>query len=146
MSAMEAHMKRAYRQGRMGEEIRRIVSELLVKELKDPRLSGLVSVSGVEVTGDGGYATLYIMAPGKAPGEAADEATKKDVLDAFGRAKGLLRREIGSRLRLRHAPELVFKIDVSQEYGEHIEQIFRSLAHEGPDGREAASGGAGGSE
>jgi ribosome-binding factor A len=120
----------------MGEEIRRIVSDLLVRELKDPRLSGMLSVSGVDVTSDGGYATLYIMAPGGADGEAADEARKKDILDAFARAKGLLRKEIGSRLQLRHAPELAFRIDASQEYGERIERIFRGLAYEDGHGAE----------
>ena len=122
-------MKKSYRQGRMGEEIRRIVSELLVKGLKDPKLSGAVSVSGVDVTGDGSHATLYILAQWKAAGETVGECEKKELLNALGRAKGLLRREIGSQLHLRHAPELVFKLDVSQEYGRRIESIFSGLTY-----------------
>ena len=54
-------MGKGYRQGRLGEEIRRIISEMLLRELKDPRLSeNMVSVSDVEVTADGSYATCYV--------------------------------------------------------------------------------------
>jgi ribosome-binding factor A len=111
----------------MAEEIRRIVSELLLRELKDPRLSGLVAVSDVDVTNDGSYATLYVTAPGRVVGEPAGEEEKKDILSAFGSAKGFLRKEIGTRLQLRHTPDLIFKIDTSQEYGRHMEEIFSSL-------------------
>ena len=50
-------MGKGYRQGRLGEEIRKIVSELLLRELKDPGLSSMISVTAVEVTSDGSYAT-----------------------------------------------------------------------------------------
>ena len=46
-------MGKGYRQGRLGEEIRRIISDLLLKEIKDPRLSGIVSISAVEASEDG---------------------------------------------------------------------------------------------
>ncbi|MDR0424191.1 MAG: 30S ribosome-binding factor RbfA [Clostridiales Family XIII bacterium] len=119
-------MKKSYRQDRMGGEIRRIISELLLRELKDPRLSGLVSISDVEVAPDGSHATVYIIVPGEGGGPAAADK-KKDVIDAFNRAKGLLRREIGARMQIRHTPELAFKIDTSEEYGRHIEEIFSSI-------------------
>ena len=51
-------MGKGYRRGRLGEEIRKIISELLLKELKDPRLSAMISVTAVEVTSDGSYATI----------------------------------------------------------------------------------------
>ena len=54
-------MGKGYRQGRLGEEIRRIVSEMLINGIKDPRLAGkMLSVSGVSVTRDGSYATCYL--------------------------------------------------------------------------------------
>ncbi|MDR2295545.1 MAG: 30S ribosome-binding factor RbfA [Clostridiales Family XIII bacterium] len=128
-------MKRSYRKDRIAEEIRRIVSELFLRELKDPGLKGTAGISGVEVTGDGSYATLYIMVSCGPDKEVADESEKRAVLDAFHRAKGLLRREIGARLRLRHTPELLFKIDASQEYGRRMDHIFDALQCES-DGRE----------
>jgi ribosome-binding factor A len=111
----------------MAEEIRRIVSDLFLRELKDPGLKGVAGVSDVEVTNDGSYATLYIMVSCGPDRDAADESEKKEVLDAFNRAKGLLRRTIGARLQLKHTPDLIFKIDTSQEYGRRIDHIFERL-------------------
>ncbi|MDR1135658.1 MAG: 30S ribosome-binding factor RbfA [Clostridiales Family XIII bacterium] len=129
-------MKKSYRQDRMGGEIRRIISELLLRELKDPGLSGLVSISDVDVTPDGSYATIYIIVPGSKTGLAATDDEKQKVLGGFNRAKGLLRREIGARLQIKHTPELIFKIDTSAEYGRHIEDIFNSIAAGAQDVKE----------
>jgi ribosome-binding factor A len=120
-------MKRSYRKDRIAEEIRRIVSELFLRELKDPGLKGTAGISDVEVTNDGSYATLYIMVSCGPDKDAADEDEKRAVLDAFRRAKGHLRREIGARLQLRHTPDLIFKIDASQEYGRRMDHIFEAL-------------------
>jgi ribosome-binding factor A len=120
-------MNRSYRKDRLGEEVKKIVSELLLRDLKDPRFSGLVGISDAEATRDGSYATLYVTVPADAGGEAADAKKKKEILDAFHSAKGFLRKEIGARLQLRHTPDLIFKIDGSQEYGRHIDQLFSSL-------------------
>ena len=120
-------MKRSYRKDRIAEEIRRIVSELFLRELKDPGFRGTAGISDVEVTGDGSYATLYIMVSCGPDKDVADEKEKRVVLDAFQRAKGLLRREIGTRLGLRHTPDLIFKIDTSREYGCRMDHIFEAL-------------------
>lgn len=54
-------MGKGYRQGRLGEEIRRIISELLISGIKDPRVAEhMISISGVSVTSDGSYATCYV--------------------------------------------------------------------------------------
>ena len=50
-------MGKGYRQGRLGEEIRKIISSMLINGIKDPRLGSMISISGVEVTSDGSYAT-----------------------------------------------------------------------------------------
>jgi len=113
-------MRRDYRQGRLGEEIRKIISSLLLREIKDPRLSGIVSISAVDVTTDGSYATVYISVLG------ATEETES-ALAAFKSAKGLFRREIGRQVKLKHVPELLFKADDSMDYGRHISQIIENL-------------------
>ena len=120
-------MGKGYRQGRLGEEIRKIISELLQREIKDPRLSGMVSISTVEVTGDGSYATAYVSILGQTQNSEASQKEKEDVLDAFKSAKGLIKREIGKQIKLRHIPELIFKIDTSMEYGRHISKIINDL-------------------
>ena len=120
-------MGKGYRAGRLGEEIRRVVSELLLKEIKDPRLSGIVSISAVEVTADYSYATLFISVLDGPSTEDTDDDRKKEVLEAFQSAKGLIRREIGRRIKLKHVPDVLFKIDASLEYGRHISQVIAEL-------------------
>ena len=117
---------KGYRQGRLGEEIRKVISGLLLREIQDPRLSGLVSVSAVDVTSDGSFATVYVSVLGEADGEWAAENQQK-ALEAFKGAKGLIRREIGKQIKLRHVPDLIFKIDNSMEYGRHISRIIEGL-------------------
>ncbi len=119
-------MGKGYRQGRLGEEIRKIVSDLLLREIKDPRLSGMVSISAVEVTSDGSYATCYVSVLGLSKENDAQKE-KDDVIAAFKSAKGLIKREIGRQIKLRHIPELIFKIDESLEYGRHISQLIDEL-------------------
>ena len=70
-------MGKGYRQGRLGEEIRKIVSELLLRELKDPGLSSMISVTAVEVTSDGSYATVYLSVLSTSGAENEQEEQQK---------------------------------------------------------------------
>ena len=118
-------MRKDYRQGRLGEEIRKVISELLLREIKDTRISGMVSISGVEVTADGSYATVFVSIFGVSDDNAKEE--QENVLAALRSAKGLIKKEIGRQVKLRHIPELIFKPDNSLEYGRHITKIINSL-------------------
>ena len=109
--------------GRINEEIQRELAEQL-RRLKDPRVSqvGMVSVTRVDTTGDLRYAKVYISVLDKENGER--------VLKGLRSASGWLRRELGSALRLRYTPELVFQLDDSIDKGAHILELLRSV--EGP--------------
>ncbi len=120
-------MGKGYRQGRLGEEIRKIISSMLLRELKDPRLSAMISITAVEVTSDGSYATVYLSVLGQDPSSETAKEQQQDTLDALNKAKGFIRREIGHQIKLRHVPDLVFKIDRSMEYGRHISKIIDEL-------------------
>lgn len=120
-------MGRNYRSERLGEEIRKIISELLLRELKDPRLSGIVSISAVEVTTDYSYATVYISVLEDNSQEENEVEHKREVLEAFRSAKGLIRKEISKKIKIRRVPELLFKIDTSMEYGQHISKVIAEL-------------------
>lgn len=120
-------MAKGHRQGRLGEEIKKIVSELLLRELKDPRLSAMISVTAVEVTSDGSYATVYLSVLGLNPSEETAAEQQHDVIEGMNHAKGLIKKEIGRQVKLRHVPELIFKIDKSMEYGRHISKIINEL-------------------
>ena len=113
-------MQKNYRSGRLGEEIRKIISELMRRELKDPRIDTLTSVTAVEVTSDNSYATVYLSVLG-------DDEKKKETLDAFKGASGFIRNHIGKSIKIKHVPELIFKIDTSLDYGMHISKIIDEL-------------------
>ncbi|MGF6376222.1 ribosome-binding factor A [Clostridiales Family XIII bacterium PM5-7] len=121
-------MGKGYRQGRLGEEIRKIISEMLLREIKDPRLSsGMISVSDVDVTADGSYATCYISVLSVNQDEEAKAQEEEQVLEGLRSAKGLFKKEIGKQIKLRHIPELLFKMDHSMEYGRHISEMINKL-------------------
>lgn len=120
-------MGKGYRPGRLGEEIKKITSDLLLKELKDPRLEGsLVSVTAVDVTGDGSIATVYLSALKMGQQDNLKEY-KDEILEAMKSCKGVIRREIGKNIKLRHVPDLIFKMDTSLEYGRHIDELIDSV-------------------
>jgi ribosome-binding factor A len=107
------------KQDRMNERIRLILSELLLREVSDPRLKGL-TVTEVVLDGELMYANIYINALG-------DEDRKVSVMEGLERAKGFLRREVGQRIRTRNTPELLFHWDTTLEHGERINQIIDQL-------------------
>ncbi len=121
-------MARNYRPARLGEEIKKTVGNMLLTGLKDYRLQGkMISVSDVEVSSDGSYATVYLSVLGKNFLEDAAEEEKKEILAAMKSASGMLRREIGRNVKVRHIPELTFRIDSSLEYGRHMSAVIDSL-------------------
>lgn len=124
-------MGKGYRQGRLGEEIRKIVSEMLISGVKDPRLSErFISISGVDVTNDGSYATCYVSILGMSQDPEVRAAEAADVMDGLNSAKGLFKREISRNIKVRRIPELIFKIDEALEYGRHISEVIAGLGIE----------------
>lgn len=106
---------------KIGQEIKREVSVLIAREIKDPRVSeGMVSVTNAEITPDLKYCKVYVSVLG-------DEKVKKDVLEGLRNAAGFIRKEIASRINLRITPEFTFKIDDSIEYSAHIEEMFKKI-------------------
>ena len=110
------------RVSRVGEQIKKELSQILQMELKDPRV-GFVTVTGVEVTNDLSQARVYISVMG-------DDTQKEETLRALDKAQGFLRSELGRRIRLRQLPELLFKFDTAIEYGSRIEQLLQEINRE----------------
>ncbi|HCH28947.1 MAG TPA: 30S ribosome-binding factor RbfA [Ruminococcaceae bacterium] len=109
-----------YKINRIASDIRLCLSELF-REIKDERVSKLLSIVKLDVSGDMSYATVYVSAiEGK---EKTDESVK-----ALNKsASGFLRRELGSRLKLRKVPELRFISDNSIETSAKISKIINSF-------------------
>ena len=112
--------KRLYR---LQAEIQRIVSELLIEGLNDPRIDPMTSVSKVELSNDTSVATIYFSIYGS-------QKTKEDTLDALENAKGYIRSRLAKVLEIRQVPELRFKIDESVEYSIEIQKILNKLNSE----------------
>ncbi|MDI3310806.1 MAG: 30S ribosome-binding factor RbfA [Thermoanaerobacterium sp.] len=109
-----------YRVGRLSEEIKKEVSQMIFEEIKDPRISSMTSITDIEVSKDLRYAKIYISVYG-----SDDE--KKNTLEGLKSATGFIRHELGKRIKLRYIPELIFEIDNSIEYGAHISKILKDL-------------------
>lgn len=121
-------MGKGYRQGRLGEEIRRIISEHLISGIKDPRVAEhMISISGVSVTSDGSYATCYVSVLNFSKDEEEKKTEENDILAGLNSAKGVMKKEISRQVKVRHIPELIFKIDHSMDYGRHIEEILDTI-------------------
>ncbi len=111
-----------YKINRITSDIKLSLSELL-REIKDPRVSKLLSIVKVDVSGDLSYATVYVSAI------EGFEATVSSVKALKG-AAGFLRRELGARLSLRKVPELRFVADDSIEQSANISKIIESFKEE----------------
>ena len=118
-------MKKEFRAGRLGEEIKKVVSGMLISELKDPKLSdAIITVSAVDVTTDGSFATIFVTVLPMG-GNFSDKKNKgESVLAALNHAKGTIRSRLARDIKLRYTPELIFKIDESQEYGNKMDDLI----------------------
>ena len=109
-----------YKINRITSDIKIALSDIL-REVKDPRVSKLLSIVKVDVSGDMSYATIYVSAI-----EGSDK-TEESVKALNKSASGFLRRELGNRLKLRKVPELKFVADNSIENSAKISKIIDSF-------------------
>ena len=107
------------RSERTSELIRRGVSRLLEREVNDPRLSGLISVTEVILSPDLRHAKVFVSALG--------DENRENMLDGFNTASGFLRRELASHLNLRYTPQLSFHYDDSIERGTRVFKLMGEI-------------------
>lgn len=98
------------------------VSQIILRELKDPRI-GFVTVTSVECTGDLREAKIYVSLMG-------NEQQVKDCWAGLTSSLGYIRREIGKRIRLRFTPEISLAIDKSLDYSAHIQELLLKIKAE----------------
>ncbi len=113
----------------MGNTLRAELSELISRRAKDPRLSGFVTITGVEMSDDLKQAKVYFALMG----EEESPTRRRDVQRGLASSSGFLKRELARRLRLRHPPELIFHHDDSFDYAGRITRILKEL-HEDDKG------------
>ena len=111
-----------HRSERIAEEVRNEVSLMLAGELKDPRLAVPLIVTEVRLAAGMRTVRVFVRLEG-------DTAERAEALKGLKAASGYIRHELVERLRLRRAPEVLFLVDQSEEYGQHIEELLRKTNH-----------------
>ena len=104
---------------RIDEEYKKELSNIIDRELKDPNITGLISVTKVKVTTDLKYAKVYVSIMGS--------KNLKDTMKGLKNASGYIRTELAKRINLRNTPEIIFEIDDSIEYGAKIDNILKEI-------------------
>lgn len=104
--------------GRINEEIQKELSQL-IRNVKDPRVRGMISIVGVNTTPDLRYSKIYV--------SMLDQNDVKEVVKGLKSAAGYLRRELAHALQLRYAPELVFEANDSIAEGARILELLNDL-------------------
>lgn len=109
-----------YRPGRINEELKREISDIIRNNIKDPRMSGLISVTRVEATRDLSYAKVFISIFGT-------DDSKDETLGILKKSSSFIRKEVGSRMKLRHTPQIIVQLDESIENGMHIDSLIQKI-------------------
>lgn len=111
--------KNENRLNRVNEELKKEISQIISFELKNPEITGLISVTKVKITPDLKYAKVYV--------SLLNSKNEEKTIEALKQSAGFIRSLIAKRINLRITPELVFERDNSMEYGEKIENILKDL-------------------
>ena len=110
------------RMGRIDEEYRKELSQIISYDLKNPNVTGMISVTKVKVTTDLKYAKEYV--------SILNSKNIKETMDGLKKSSGFIRSELAKRINLRNTPELIFEIDDSIEYGAKIDSILKEILPE----------------
>ncbi len=108
------------RTSRISEEIKKVVSNIIRNELKDPRIPKLLSVTHVETTGDLRFTNIYIST-------FDNQNDNIETIEALNKAKGFIRKELGKHLKLRYTPEPIFKTDNSIKQGIYMNDLIQKV-------------------
>jgi ribosome-binding factor A len=114
------------RSEKVNDLLRDEISEIVQRDLKDPRLAGLISITAVEASPDFRHARVFVSVLGS-------EEERASSLKALNAGAGFIKRDLRARLRsLRTVPELAFKADTSLERGAHLAALLHQVAEELP--------------
>ena len=107
------------RLGRIEEEYKKELSQIIGYEVKNPNVTGLISVTKVKVTNDLKYAKIFV--------SILNSKNIKETLAGLKKSSGFIRSELARKVNLRNTPELIFELDDSLEYGARIDSILRDI-------------------
>lgn len=107
------------RMGRIDEEYRKELSNIISYKIKNPNITGMISVTKVKVTSDLKYAKVSV--------SILNSKNVKETLEGLQKSSGFIRSELAKRVNLRNTPEIIFELDDSLEYGAKIDSILKDI-------------------
>lgn len=110
------------RLGRVEEEIKKEISSIISLDVKNPDVTGLVSVTKVKVSPDLKTARIYI--------SILNAKNTKESFNALNNSKGFIRSELAKKIYLKYTPEIIFEYDDSMEYGQRIDNLINEIKGE----------------
>ncbi len=110
------------RLGRIDEEFKKEISNIINYELKEPKITGLISVTRVKVTPDLKYGKVWV--------SILNSKNINETMEGLKKSSGFIRTELAKKINLRYTPELSFVIDDSIEYGAKIDSILKEIIKE----------------
>lgn len=110
------------RHERLEQDVKVALSDIIMNEVKEPSVTGLISVTDVKITPDQKYAKVYVSIYGK--------CNKNRVIEALKKATGFIKKELGRRVRMRNMPDITFELDNSMEYGEHMDKVIKEVMNQ----------------
>ena len=111
------------RNNRLSGEMKKTITNIIRKQLKDPRISDMSSITEVKVTEDLRYAKVFVSVYG-------NQEIVNSTIEALDNAKGYIRKELGKYLKIRYTPELLFERDNSIEHGIRINKLIEKVIEE----------------
>lgn len=112
--------KNEARLGRVNEELMKAISHIITYELKNPDVSGMISVTRVKVTPDLKYAKVYV--------SLLNSKSIEKTMKGLKESAGFMRSQVAKTVNLRITPELVFEYDDSMEHGEKIDNLLEQIS------------------
>ncbi len=112
--------KNEARLGRVNEEIMKAISHTITYELKNPDVTGMISVTRVKTTPDLKYAKVYV--------SLLNSKNNEKTMNGLKESAGFIRSQVAKIVNLRITPELVFEYDDSIEHGEKIDNILKQIS------------------
>lgn len=114
--------KNEARLNRINEELKRELSGIISYELKNPNVTGMLSVTRVKITPDFKYAKVYV--------SILNSKNVNKTMEGLKESSGFMKSRLAKTINLRITPELVFELDDSLDYGEKIDSILKELKKE----------------
>ena len=117
--------KNSNRLGRIDEELKKEISNIITYNLKNPNITGMISVTRAKITPDLKYAQIYV--------SILNSKNEKETFAALRKSAGFVRTEVAKRMNLRITPEIVFVLDDSIAYGQRIDKILKEIIPQKPE-------------